>query len=181
MLENREHERKGSIMDWITVLNLCLAVLAIALSGVALLAARRDRRLDAYIRVDEYLNSEMLQRGRRLIYGARERGVLPAEDSDDFSLILRAFGAMNAVARWSRLGLVDQRAILEEWHHELRGMWTVFESVLALRSAWHDFNPWPDLDDLIGIAEAYRSDRQCCTGPTLKERSEGKTGLLRPA
>jgi hypothetical protein len=176
---NDESRWKGLIMDWIAVLNLSLAILAIALSGVALLAARRDRRLDAYIQVDEYLNSEIHQDGRRLIYGARERGVLPAEDSDDFSLILRAFGAMNAVARWSRLGLVDQKAIVEEWHHQLRGMRTPYESVLALRAAWHPYNPWSDLDDLIRIAEGYTSERQCCTGPTLKKRSEGQSELLR--
>jgi hypothetical protein len=167
------------MMNWISILNLCLAVLAIALSGLALLVGRRDRRLDGYIRVDEYLYSETQLRGRRQIYAARERGVLPAEVSEDFSLIARALGAMNAVARWGRIGLVDRQAVVEEWHHPLRAMRTVYESVLALRSAWHQYNPWPDLDDLIGAAEVYTSERQCCTGPTLTERTQHQSGLLK--
>jgi hypothetical protein len=166
------------IMDWLAVLNLCLAALAFTLSGVALVTTRRDRRLDGFIKVEEYLTSERHQLGRRYIYGARERGVLPDEHGEEFGLMLQAFGAMNAVARWSRIGLVDRQAIVDEWHHQLRGMRTVYESVLSVRSAWHQYNPWPDLDDLIGAAEAFTGDRQCCTGPTLTERSERQTGLL---
>jgi hypothetical protein len=124
-------------MDLISILNLCLGVSAIVLSGAALLVTRRDRRADALVKVEEYLLSEPLQRGMQRIFEAERKGMLPVDD-EEFSHIMRAFAAMNAVAEWSRQGLVDRKVIVEEWHHQLRQMRTVYESVLAVRSAWHE-------------------------------------------
>ena len=46
---------------------------------------------------------------------------------------------------------------MEEWHHHLRDMRQIYESVLAIRASWHAYNPWPDLDDLIRAAERYQA------------------------
>ena len=157
-------------MDWLIALNFGFSAVAILLSGVALAMARKDRRLDAYSQVEGYLLSEPLQAARRQIYEAKQRGRLPSEEAA-FQAILLGLGAFNTCARWARRGLLPQTWVVEEWHHHLRDMRQVYESVLAVRATWHSYNPWPDLDSLLGAAEDYCGLRACCSGPTLEERA----------
>lgn len=166
-------------VDWSTILNVALSGVAIVLSITALFSARKDRRLDVFAKAEEYLLTERLQEARRLIYEAKQRGSLPG-DEESFRAIMLGLSSFNTVAKWSRLGLVEEDWLVEEWHHHLREMRQVYESMLAHRAAWHRFNPWPDLDNLISAAEAYTSDRSCCSGPPLAERAaRTSTPLLR--
>jgi hypothetical protein len=96
--------------------------------------------------------------------------MLPADD-ETLDLIFRALSTFNTVAEMSRRGAIKEDWVLDAWHHHLRGMRRVFESALAYRAQWHDFNPWSDLDRLIRGAEGYVSRRECCAGPSLAERA----------
>lgn len=157
-------------MDPATTVNLAIALLALLLSLLALKSARNQQRRDAFVRTQEFLLATDLQAGRRQIFAADRAGVLPADD-DALELIFRAFGAFNTVAEMSRRGAIEEDWVLDAWHHHLREMRRVFESVLAYRAQWHDFNPWSDLDHLIGAAENYESNKDCCQGPTLTQRA----------
>jgi hypothetical protein len=144
--------------------------MALLLSLIALKSARNQQRRDAFVRTQEFLLAADLQAGRRAIFAADRAGALPADD-DVLELILRSLGAFNTVAEMSRRRAIDEAWVLDAWHHHLRGMRVVFESALAYRAQWHDFNPWSDLDHLIEAAENYESDRECCHGPTLTQRA----------
>jgi hypothetical protein len=166
-------------MSWLSFANLALATVAISLSFFTLRAGRQQQRYNAYVRAEEFLLAPDQQAGRSKIYAAERAGRLPADDGD-FDAILRAFGGFNTVARLARRGALPRVWLLEEWHHHLRGMRVVFDSVLAQRALWHQFHPWVELDDLISDATSFVSTRACCHGPSLAELAARREGRLLP-
>jgi hypothetical protein len=166
-------------VDWQSVLSLGVAFAAVVLSSLALWEARGQQRRDAFVRTQEFLLAADLQEGRRAIFAADRAGSLPQDDGQ-LDLIMRALGSFNTVAELCRLGAVKRDWVLDGWHHHLRNMRLVFESALAVRAEWHDFNPWADLDQLIRDAEHYASSRPCCRGPSLSERARQSSYSLLP-
>jgi hypothetical protein len=161
-------------MDWPTTINLFISVAAITLSLAALRSNVNQRRLDSFVRTQEFLLAPDLQVARSKVYVADTTGKITTDE--DLTLVMRAFATFNTVAEMARRGAVDRNWVLDEWHHHLRRMRKAFELALAQRAQWHDFNPWCDLDDLIRDAENYTIDRPCCTGPTLAQRGRLPTG-----
>ncbi|GIH09151.1 hypothetical protein Rhe02_72180 [Rhizocola hellebori] len=146
------------------ILNISIAALAVILSLVTVLIGRRQRQLDALMKVQDLLLGTDVQEGRRLLYQATREGELPA-DQARFDLANRALANFNTVAILVRRRVVPRNWLLEDWHHTLRQMRVGYDSVVAYwrRNAGSP-NYWFDLGWLISAAEAYQSKLACCTG-----------------
>jgi hypothetical protein len=169
----------------ISLVGAGIALIAVALSTVSLFTGRRERRLDAFFRVQDFLLNPDAQEGRYLLYEADRRGALP-KDREEFALIVRSLSNFNTVAVFARRGIVNRDWLLDVWHHSLAEMRLGFDSVVAYRRRnWHDRGAWPDLDQLIAAAAAYRCDLPCCSPPPLEAAAEGPVllggGPARPA
>jgi hypothetical protein len=156
-------------VDWPTVVNLAIALTALAISLAAFRSGIRQQRSAAFTRTQEFLLDADLQAARAAVYQADTSGTIP---ETDLAQVMRAFATFDTVAGMARRGAVNRDWILDEWHHHLRRMRHPFELALTQRARWHDFNPWCDLDDLIRDAETYATTRACCIGPTLSERTQ---------
>jgi hypothetical protein len=146
------------------ILNISIAALAVILSLITVVIGRRQRQLDALIKIQDLLQGTDVQEGRRILYQAGRDGELPA-DQARFDLANRALANFNTVAILVRRRVVPWRWVLEDWHHTLRQMRVGYDSVVAYwaRTAGSP-NYWFDLGWLISMAEDYQSRLACCTG-----------------
>jgi len=155
--------------QFMDVLGVALATLAIALSLLTVLLQRRQHQRDAYRQIYESLMSDALQRGRWLINDVAATGVMP-EDPADVRLMYRTLGTFDNLAMYIRHRLVPRTWVMDVWHHPLREMQQGSEIVRAARETRSGIPtytvPWPQLWQLFGQAELYRSDLPCCSPTT---------------
>ena len=156
--------------DYLTLLNISIATIAVIISYAAVSTNRRQRRLEAFFKIQEFLLEVDIQKGRRLIYEATRRGTLPT-DENDFYLIVRALANFNTAAELVHRGVIPKKWALEHWHHGLQDMRTGYDSVVKYRlDHWQTWNAWPSLGLLISDAENYKSKLLCCSSGATQRK-----------
>jgi len=153
-------------MDWFVrskdLIAIMVAVIAVLLSLVTVLVQRRQQRHHAFQQLHDVLMTAEHQRGRWMMWDIADTGRLPDAASPDYYLINRTLGMLNLLAIYTKNGVVPRVWVLEIWHHPLQQMAAAVRLLADERLAVGNWRPWPQLDWLIGQAQAYRSSEGCC-------------------
>jgi hypothetical protein len=157
-------------VDTLSVVNITVAAIAVTISLIALMFARRQQRFDAILQVEDFLHQQDAVHGRRLLYESSQRGELSANEEDIHNMF-RALTRFDTAATLVRNRLVPKWWMLETWHLGLREL----HGGLLLMINWQKVNYWPDLTELIEEARKFECKKVCCNSDL--EEAQPRFGL----
>ncbi|MGW1784117.1 hypothetical protein ACWCQQ_34175 [Streptomyces sp. NPDC002143] len=138
------------------IAGLVISIVALLVSGLAVLYATRTDKRDVFLRLHETLISPELQRGRKVLFDLyRRQGAVEDLGPLDYELANRALAALDVAGYYCEKKYVDEEDFLELWAPALGRLKYAAAPFVEHRDGMFPGMPvWPRYKRLANRAEA---------------------------
>ena len=132
------------------VFSILLSVLAFGFSLFVFVDSRRRDRRDVFLKINEYLTSEDILRGRYVLHQrvTDEANVESLLSDREYRDVHRAITAFNTLGLYVKNGYLDEQDVLDIWAMSIYRAWLTAQPYIAHRERTHGYHPWAFFEPL---------------------------------
>lgn len=132
-------------MNYLSIVSLMLSTIALTVSVLGYVDARKRDKRDTFQKIHENLISDDKLHGRQLLFEkVSDLASVTALTREEYRMINRALDAYEALGLYMRRGYVDEQDVLEIWAVGIYRAWVRGAAFIEHRQGYHGTTLWPN-------------------------------------